>query len=451
MPSLILKIFICYWIAAGIAIAAIDLSPHEQMHRPEVTAALNSALRIHGRAVSAAYEAGGCASAGPLLSDTVDKMDLASTDGRILCSEGPAVEVRSLIQRAGSSTVPIATNFRRFQVVALSFASPSGRPYVLLLQSRYDSPILYGLTPGTTTIVVSVVVTMLLALLIAVPIRRLRTAARDISNGRLEARVKWGNPPQTGKRGPPSDVLRGLIIDFNHMAERLQSLVAAQRVFFRDVSHELRSPLARLSVALELAREAGTESMRASLNRIEVEAARVNDLVAQLLSLSYMETVQELSQSTNLSLGDLVASVVPDIQYEADSRRCRVIARTRDDCTVKGDPVLLQRAFENVVRNAIRYAPEDGIVEIDLERVERDGALMAVLRVGDNGPGVPADELTSILRPFYRVDKSRQRSTGGFGVGLAIADRAMKLHAGEIKAWNKPSGGLVVEMIFPSR
>jgi two-component system sensor histidine kinase CpxA len=225
--------------------------------------------------------------------------------------------------------------------------------------------------------------------------------------------------------------------------------VSAQRVFLRDVSHELRSPLARLAVALELAREAGPQSMQAPLDRIENEAARVNDLVTQILSLSYMETVRDLSQSSSLSLGELVQSVIPDVEYEASGRRCRVVARVLQQCMVQGDPVLLHRALENVVRNAIRYTPEGGVVEIDVERVEQNGASRAVLRVGDRGPGVPCDELDSILQPFYRVDKSRQRNSGGFGIGLAIADRAVKLHAGEIKAWNRDEGGLVVEMTFP--
>jgi two-component system, OmpR family, sensor histidine kinase CpxA len=450
LRSLILKIFLCYWIGAGIVILVIDLSPHEQMHRPEATAALAAVLRIHARTVLQAYEAGGCGAAGALLSDADNTLGVASPDGNILCSPAVGSNLRSLIERAAVSSQPIATNFRTFQVVALGVLSPSGKPYVLLLRNRFATPIFFGVVPGSTTLVISAVVTLLLAMLIAIPIRRLRSAARDIANGRLEARVTEGRGFGRAGHFPPSDVLHGLIVDFNHMAEHLESLVAAQRVLFRDISHELRSPLARLNVALELAREAGPASMKAPLDRIEVEAERVNDLIGQLLSLSYMETVQELSQSANLSLGDLVASVIPDIQYEANGRRCHVVARTLHECTVHGDRVLLQRALENVVRNAIRYTPENGVIEIDVEKVECNGVWMSVLRVGDSGPGVPSEELTSILLPFYRVDKSRQRSTGGFGVGLAIADRAVKLHAGEIKTWNKPEGGLVVEMIFPS-
>jgi two-component system sensor histidine kinase CpxA len=376
-------------------------------------------------------------------------MILATDAGTMVCPVEAGDDLHFLMKRAASSGVPIAINFHRFQVVALKISSPSGKPYLLLLKSKYSFPLLSGLVPGGTTVVISAIVTLLLGLLVAVPIRRLRHAARDIANGRLEARVKWSSLPQTLTRHLPTDVLDALIVDFNHMAERLQTLVGAQRLFFRDVSHELRSPLARLAVALELARVAGNESMRAPLDRIDEEAARINDLVSQLLSLSYVETVHDLSQSTTLSLRDLVDTILPDFQYEASSSKCRVIAVTLDECTVQGDPVMLHRALENVIRNAIRYTPEDGVVEIMVERIERNGSPWAVLRVRDDGPGVPPDELNSILLPFYRVDKSRQRSTDGFGVGLAIADRAVKLHAGEITASNRAEGGLMVEMIFP--
>jgi two-component system sensor histidine kinase CpxA len=449
MRSLIVKIFLCYWIAASIVMLVIDLNPHEQMHRPEVTAALTSVLRIHGRALTQAYEAGGCSAATPLLSDPEDAMDLASPDGQILCNPAPATELRSLILSAAHSKRPVGHNFPNFEMIAMSVKSPSGKPYVVLLRSRFTAAIYFGVVPGTTTLMISAVVTLLLSMLIAMPIRRLRLAARDIANGRLDARVKPGFVLGPIGRFTPSDVLRGLIVDFNNMAERLQSLVDAQRVLVRDISHELRSPLARLSVALELAREACPAPMTAPLDRIEVEAGRVNELISQLLSLSQLETLKELSQSSNLSLGELVASVIPDVQYEANGRGCRVIARNLEDCVVYGDPILLQRAIENVVRNAIRYTPENGVVEIDVERVESNGFISAVVRVADGGPGVPPDELASILRPFYRVDRSRQRATGGFGVGLAIADRAVKLHSGQIKASNKPEGGLMVEMIFP--
>jgi len=449
MRSLIAKIFLCYWIAASVVMLAIDLNPHEQMHRPEVTAALASILKVHGLALANAFEAGGCSAAAPFLSSSEDAINLASPDGTILCAPAPAASLNALIQAAAHSKKPVGHNFRDFEVIGLAVKSQSGKPYVVLLRNRFTAAIYFGVVPGTTTLMISLVVTLLLGLLIALPIRKLRAAARDIAGGRLDARVKPGFMLGAIGRFTPSDILRGLIVDFNHMAERLQSLVDAQRILVRDISHELRSPLARLSVALELAREAPPEAMSAPLDRIEAEAGRVNQLIGQLLSLSHLESLKEFSPTSALSLAEVVASVVPDVQYEASARECRVVTRVLHDSAIYGDPVLLQRALENIIRNAIRYTPESGIIEIDVERIERDGAAFAAVRVTDSGPGVPPDELESILRPFYRVDKARQRSTGGFGIGLAIADRAVKLHSGQIKASNKPEGGLVVEMIFP--
>jgi two-component system sensor histidine kinase CpxA len=335
MGSLLIKIFLCYWFSASIVMLVIDLNPHEQMHRPEVTAALASVLRIHGRALAQAYEAGGCSAATPLMSDPEDAMDLASPDGQILCDPAPAPGLHSLIMSSAHSKKPVGHNFPNFEMIALAIKSPSGKPYVVLLRSRFTAAVFFGVVPGTTTLMISGVVTLLLSLLIALPIRRLRLVARDIANGRLDARVKPGFVLGAIGRFTPPDVLRVLMIDFNNMAERLQSLVDAQRVLVRDISHELRSPLARLSVALELAREAPPASMAAPLDRIEAEAARVNELISQLLSLSQLETLKELSQSSNLCLGELVASMIPDVRYEANGRRCHVVARTLEDsCNV---------------------------------------------------------------------------------------------------------------------
>jgi two-component system, OmpR family, sensor histidine kinase CpxA len=447
MWSLIVKILVCYWIAAGIVIAVSDAVPHGELHRQEAIRALTAALQFESRSVLAAYQSGGCAAALPLMEGTANHMFLASPNGSILCGQEPGLRVQSLIAEARNSKVPVAIDHTTLQMLAVPATSPNGQQFMLLLE--YRIPRFLWFWPGPTTMEISGVVTLFLAILIAVPIRRLSSAAQHIANGQLDARVLPGKFPKLLALPFEADIIQSLIADFNHMASRLQILVDAQRTFLRDVSHELRSPLARLSVALELAREAGDPNMGASLNRIGDEAARVDDLIAQLLSLSHMEDLTGIKSFDAVSLGDLVAKMMPDIEYEANGRRCRVIANAPHDCFVLGDGFLLQRAFENVVRNAIRYTPEEGTIEIDVEKLERNGNWLAILRICDSGPGVPVDELQRILLPFHRVDKSRQRSTGGFGVGLAIADRAVKLHAGQIVAWNKPTGGLIVEMSFP--
>jgi two-component system sensor histidine kinase CpxA len=237
----------------------------------------------------------------------------------------------------------------------------------------------------------------------------------------------------------------------------MESLVDAQMLLLRDVSHELRSPLARLSVALELAREEAQPGMEAQLERIERETGRLNELIGQLLSLSHLESTTRLPDKLRLSLGSVVKDLLPDMDYEARRRNCGVsFASGRAESgesavegQVLGSPELLGRAVENVIRNAIAYTAEGTSVEIQLFEERRLGSRFAVLEVKDHGPGVPEGALHSIFRPFYRLDLSRQRSTGGYGVGLAITERAIRLHGGAVTARNSPQGGLIVEMRIP--
>jgi len=189
--------------------------------------------------------------------------------------------------------------------------------------------------------------------------------------------------------------------------------------------------------------------MQIHLDRIEREANKLGDLIARLLSLSYMETTREIRDATAVSLGDLVRNVLPNVQYEASLRRCSIKTRLDRDCAIRGDIDLLESALENILRNALRYTPEDGIIEVVLTQLENGQRRLAELRVCDRGPGVPEDELEAILRPFYQVDRARQNKAGGYGLGLAIASRVVRLHGGNIVAANRNDGGLAVRMLFP--
>ena len=245
------------------------------------------------------------------------------------------------------------------------------------------------------------------------------------------------------------DEIQGLVHDFNYMAEQLERLVGAQKILVRDVSHELRSPLARLSVALELAREEAPASMQEYLQRIDREAGRLNLLIGQLLRLSSIESTNASSHLDKFTLHGLVEELLPDAEYEAQQRCCKIQLLEHSDCTVQGNQELIYRAIENIVRNAIRYTRQDTVVELKIRCEERAGLRMVTLDVADSGPGIPETELENIFRPFYRVDAARQQDTGGFGVGLAIADRAVRLHHGEVRARNRPEGGLTVSLSLP--
>jgi len=239
------------------------------------------------------------------------------------------------------------------------------------------------------------------------------------------------------------------MLDFDRMAERLETLVDSQSRLLKDVSHELRSPLARLSVALGLARQRQTPEIEAQLDRIELEADRLNQLIQRLLTIARLESGADGLRKTSLSLRELVEQVAHDAEYENAGRQCRVTADGEDEFLMEGDPDLLRSAVENVVRNATRYTAPGTTVEAKLARDKSAKGEEMVLRVYDSGPGVPAASLTKIFEPFYRADDARNRQTGGAGLGLSIADRAIRLHGGRVSASNRKEGGLEVEIRVP--
>ena len=222
------------------------------------------------------------------------------------------------------------------------------------------------------------------------------------------------------------------------------------------MSHELRSPLARLGVALELARdqdtaESGNAELRKALDRSEREVGRLNELISQLLTLSRLESGVPLAERTPVDLTRLVHEIASDADFEARNRSRSVRVVESCQCATDGAEELLRSAIENVVRNAVRYTAEDTEVKIVLRReAALDGASdCCVIAIRDKGVGVPETELTDLFRPFYRVGNARERKTGGVGLGLAITERAVRLHGGSVLATNMPDGGLCVEIRLP--
>jgi len=251
-----------------------------------------------------------------------------------------------------------------------------------------------------------------------------------------------------GVKSRRRDEIGGLVRDFDGMAERLETLVNEQNRLLNDISHELRSPLARLNVALGLARQRTGPDAISVLARIELESTRLEEMIDRLLTLSRLEAGQALLDRTSLRLGELIQEIVKDADFEAQSRHCHVRYDLAREAEVTGSPSLLRSAIENVVRNAMRYTREGSDVDVSLE-VETNSPETAVIRVSDHGPGVPEAALDKLFRPFFRVDDARGRQTGGSGLGLAITDRAVRLHGGTVSAANQPGGGLCVEIRLP--
>ena len=297
-----------------------------------------------------------------------------------------------------------------------------------------------GLIIGVVT---SGLVCYLLAWYLTKPIVRLRTAARQLAAGDLTART---GAPASMRR----DEVAGLMRDFDAMADRIETLLKAQSRLLNDISHELRSPLARLNVALGLARQrAGMESTD-MLDRIELEASRLNELIGRILTLARLEDGEQIVPQTPVPLDEIVLSVTEDAEFEAQARHCHVrVSIPEGDWKVRGNASLLHSAVENVVRNAIRYTQEGTSVGVELASESKAGAYEAVLRVSDSGPGVPSQALAKLFEPFYRLDDARERQTGGVGLGLAITERAVRFHGGKVAAYNRDGKGLMVEIRLP--
>ncbi len=281
-----------------------------------------------------------------------------------------------------------------------------------------------------------------LAQFLTSPVLRLRKATQKLAAGDLSARA-GGSSLLAG------DEMSQLVRDFDLMAEQIENLVNAQSRLLKDISHELRSPLARLTVALELARQRTGPEAESALERISLESGRMNELIGSLMTISRLESGAGTMRRVPVQLEGLIEEVARDAAFEAQARNCQVEAEILDELPVIGDPGLLHSAIENVVRNATRYTGEGTSVKIRAERAPSGRSEEAVVRVSDSGPGVPGDSLDKIFRPFYRIDDARGRSTGGVGLGLAIAEQAIRLHGGTVKASNLAEGGLVVEIRLP--
>jgi two-component system sensor histidine kinase CpxA len=243
------------------------------------------------------------------------------------------------------------------------------------------------------------------------------------------------------------DELGQLARTFDKMADRIQTLLGAERQLLLDISHELRSPLARLSVATELARSQGTDENH--LNRIQKEADRLNALVGELLQVTRAEGDTSKLRFEDVDLSALIQDVTADCRIEAEVRNCRIEEQLEAGLHFEADPELLRRAIENVVRNAIRYTHPGTSIDLQLQRTSRQhGQSCAQILIRDHGPGVPPAALNRIFDPFYRVQSDRDRATGGVGLGLAIARRAIELHQGNIQATNV-TPGLLVTITLP--
>lgn len=286
--------------------------------------------------------------------------------------------------------------------------------------------------------IVSLAFAALLAAYFARPIGSLRAALGSVSRGRLDIRV-------SASMGGRRDELAELGDEFDRMAERLRGVLDGQRRLLHDVSHELRSPLARIQAAADLMRQQPERSGR-YVERIERDIGRMDGLVGELLTLARLDAPHGRQANAVVELAELLAHVVEDADIEAEARPCRIELSCAGSVAVDGDEGLLRRAVENVVRNAIRHSPPGGQVRI----VCAWGVAERVLiEIADDGAGVAAAELDAIFAPFYRG--SGARGHAGYGLGLAITKRVIEAHGGTVRASNRGEGGLAVSLSLPCK
>ncbi len=277
------------------------------------------------------------------------------------------------------------------------------------------------------------------------PLDRLRTISRQIAAGNLSARVGTS-------LGRPGNEIGDLARDFDNMAERMEGLVNGQKRLLRDISHELRSPLTRLNIALELARKRFQAEDDGNLRRINKESERLNDLIGQLLALTRSEGYTIDEKAPPVLLADLVLEIAEDVDFETRNTGRGVKIFELEALKVAGSRELLRQAIENIVRNGAYYTRPDSRVEVSLFSRGSDttGPRTAVIRVRDHGPGVPEEKLSHIMEPFFRVAEARDRNSGGTGLGLAIAYQAVNQHGGSLVFTNAPDrDGLIVEISLP--
>jgi two-component system sensor histidine kinase CpxA len=450
MRSLFLKIFLSFWLAQALSVAlAVVLT---LALRPPAETATWGALRENTlNGAVEAYEQGGSDAARSYLEDVERNHELRAF---LFDEQGNEVTGRPVPHWAefllqGRKFEPpgfVIHEPQRFWL--LTKIAASGRRYSLSAEMPHGPRALFGPhgVPGlgiALGIISSGLVCYFLARYLTNPLRRLRAATQQLAAGDLAARAD--DPPRRRR-----DEIAELVRDFNGMAGRLQDLMSAQNHLLHDISHELRSPLARLSVALGLARQRTGPEAESVLDRIETETRRLNELIGRLLTLARLEGGEEAIAQRTIRLGELIQEIGRDAEFEAQSRGCHVRANIVSDCELNGNLPLLRSAIENVVRNAIRYTRENSEVEIRLDCEPAAAGREAVIRVSDSGPGVPEETLDKLFLPFYRLENDRGRQSGGVGLGLSITDRAVRLHGGSARASNRPAGGLVVELRLPA-
>jgi signal transduction histidine kinase len=446
------KVFLWYW-ATALALVTIFVGSRmigtSVLAPDELIAALAPSVADQA---AQAYESGGPQKflqfERSLMGNQDRKLFLIDELGKDVLSRPIPSDSRTILQAARTDGRILARYSIASRSASYRFTSASGHPYIILLHISAGFGKLLENTPRGTVLFfagVLLIVTLLCAWLahhIVDPIQGIQSAARKVAQGDLTVRA----PAKIARR---HDELAALAVDFDSMVERIGALVRSQKDLLHTVSHELRSPLARLSFSLGFFQRQPNTEYREMLQRMERDIERTDHLIGQLLTLSRLDTGSISPDREEVDFSQLVQEVVADGNFEAQMSGKSVTLETENDIVIPdADQAALRSACENILRNAIRFTPPGRNVEVLLTRSSRSDS-QALLSVRDSGPGVPEEFLERIFEPFFRV-KGQAGSSGGegdgHGLGLAIALRAIGLHCGSIAASNVAPSGLKIEI-----
>lgn len=448
-----IKIYLSFWLTIALVIStqiALDFldesSPFSRMKHH-----IASSLGLYGKAHIAYYQTGNSQAVTQLTEQfkQTNGIDAYLLDSNLHRLDGN-LESPAIVNLAGQALKNSKNDHLRengIDILAVPISAPDGKKFIVIGTFSHNGfmppPPVFG-NPNmvlriSVVMLISGLICYLLARYLVAPLVILRDATTRFAAGEHSVRVGF-------RIGTRRDETTELAKDFDKMAEQIESLMKQQRQLIGDISHELRSPLARLNVALDLARQnTGVEAEHA-LNRIEEEAQELNNMIGELLTLTRLESGNESVNFVKVDIAELVREIARDGDFEAQGSNRGVTLVECDGCIIDGNIDLLRRAIENVVRNAIHYTYEATEVEISIRNTKSDSVQ---IMVRDHGPGVPESELCNIFQAFYRTSESRERLTGGTGLGLAISERAVQLHHGTISARNADSSGLAVCITLP--
>lgn len=451
MRSLYWKIFISFWLAIILIIFTTAWIISHIVHKSSLPAQEQLFMDSYANAAVATYESGQQAA----LLKWLNKIGISrhmsiyllTSTGEIIGTHVAPENVKKVAENLLQDQLSEGILKSGKLIVSHEILSTSGKFYRLAAVS--EKPIYHfvgvpwaGLTIRLIlAIFISGLICYLLSRYLTQPLRSLGMAAKSIAKGQLNTRVGH-------LRGHNKDEIAQLSAEFDRMAEQVETLVKSKERLLQDISHELRSPLARLQIAIELGRKKTNHLADGEFNRMELECSRLNALITEILDFARLEKSTTDLNFNEVDLSTLLLNIINDANFEFGNEFPRVKAGVIEPCHLLLDERLIHRAIENVVRNALHYSPATAQVTVSLKRSETLEHIY--IDISDKGPGVPEDQLNRIFNPFYRVDTSRTKKTGGFGLGLAIAARAIQLHHGEIVASNNPDCGLLVRIILNS-